>query len=386
MRPCGVCGAPRPEGYVYCRSCNHYDTWIERRPLPATLRQIFVGTLLVGLLSYLVNLVVDGLIEDSDEKAAAQTLLLREYEDAHGELGKLREGLVSYIVRSTQTVNLCAEEPPACLAELKSLRVTLRQELLVFDWDAPLAFSLSKLSVVPGASFITQLITQAGSLGPKEVERAIDTAATFSVGLRDELVALDTAWSACRGDGCDAVARCRELYAQAETYCIEYVACAAFEAEADLRARIIQQIVPKTERTGYTSSYCRDPPDVPAQDRKGVLLTRTLCGASATAEEKACEILERNRAGLDDNRRCPIWAPFQCKGADPVPASTLAREALPVPAPAPKPAPDFDFPDSAPVDGDTNLVPPGGRPPHHSAQRSGDANLVSPGGIRTKKP
>lgn len=151
MQPCGVCGTPRPIGYVYCRSCNHYDTWLERRPLPATLRQIFVGTLLVGLLSYLVNLVVDGLIEDSDEQAAAQKLLLSEYEDAHGELGNLREGLVRYIVRSTQAVNLCAEEPSACLVELRALRVTLRQELLVFDWDAPLAFSLSKLSVVPGA-------------------------------------------------------------------------------------------------------------------------------------------------------------------------------------------------------------------------------------------
>lgn len=216
------------------------------------------------------------------------------------------------------------------------------------------------------------------------MERAIDTAATFAIGLRDELAALDAAWSVCRGDGCDAVARCRDFYAQAETYCIEYVACAAFEAEAELRARILQQVVPKTQRTGYTSSYCRDPPDVPAPDRKGVLFTRTLCGASMATEEKACEILERTRASFDVDRRCPLWEPFLCKGADPVPASTPAREALPAPVPPePAPPPNFDFPDSAPMDGDTK---PGGRSPHHSPQLKSDANLVSPGGGPRKKP
>lgn len=370
MQPCGVCGAPRPVGYVYCRSCSHYDTWVARRPLSATLRQIVVGTVLVGLVSYVVNVVADRLIVSSDEQAAARGLLLREYEDAHGELGKLREGLVRYVVRSTQAVNLCAGESSACRAELTALRLTLRQELLVFDWDAPLAFSLNEAS------------TGRGLLGPEEVERAIDTAANFAIRLGVELTALDAAWSVCHEDGCEAVAGCRDLYAQAETYCLEYVACAAFEAEAYLRAQIIEKVAEdEAPRTKYSSSYCRDRPDVPLEDRKGVLATRTLCGSTAATEEKACEIFERLRPGLDVDRRCPLWQEFRCNGASPVSASTLAREAMPPPEPAPVDEPlHSDAPSPLPTPDDAHLVPPGGRPPHRSPHVKSDASLVPPGG------
>lgn len=294
----------------YCKSCGHYDTWWERRPLPAAIRQIFIGTILVGILGVLVNVTADALIKDSDERQAALERELeakrnadvtrRERELAaaetlHEEVNALRESLIRIVYRMTNDTIRCpfagtTDGTGRCLEHVRRLRQELRQDLYAMDWTAPLLFA------------------QLDAMGNREtgsasaVEAALDIATTVGKDYGDVVDGLDVRWAnECIGEhrspACAEIQECRRRYASAETRCVTFAACLAFGSESTLLAGITD--APPYESTGCASmlqqrSECGDPEAIKALPDllcRGVLPTASACPASWAHFDEHCRSL-----------------------------------------------------------------------------------------------
>lgn len=251
-----MCGEPRPDRVHYCRSCGHYDTWWERRPLPAAIRQIFIGTILVGLLGIGVQILADALIKDSDERQAERERKHAASETLHEQLNALRESLIRIVFRMTNDTIRCpfagAEDGPSrCIEHIRELRQELRQELFALDWTAPLLFAqLDAMGHARG-----QDAPGSGSMGDaRAAEAALDISTTVGSVYQKTIDRLDMRWAReCTGEPpgpeCDAIQKCRSKYASAETRCVTFAACLAFRKESDLIAYMIQA-------PPYETQYC----------------------------------------------------------------------------------------------------------------------------------
>lgn len=266
--PCGVCGAPRPTMVGYCRACGHYDTWWDRRALRATLRQVFLGTVVVGMLGITVDVVTDAAVRDSDERQA-----IRERENAiseaqHEELSDLRERLIRLTFRMTSETVRCpfaggTSGPERCIEHVRRLRQEVRQELFALDWTAPLLFAQidARTEQDMGSSQI--------------VEAALDVATAVGKSYEKTVDRLDVRWAnECNGDGtvetCKQIQDCRRKYATAETQCATFVACHAFRGESVLLAGIASATTP------YESASC-----------KAIIEKRSACGDPGGSEPQA---------------------------------------------------------------------------------------------------
>lgn len=285
--PCGVCGEPRPARVHYCRSCGHYDTWWERRPLPAAIRQIFIGTILVGVLGIGVQIAADAAIKDSDERQAMHERELVAAETLHEEINALRESLIRFSFRMTNDTIRCpysaaTDATARCLEHIRRLRQEIRQELFALDWTAPLLFA--QLDAMAGQ--------ESGSA--QAVEAALDVATTVGRDYRSAMDALDVRWAReCVSEQpsplCAEIQECRRDYASAEMRCVTFAACLAFRSESALLAGI-------SEARPYESAGCTS-----------ILKERHECGdprATETLSDVLCH-------GLSEHGVCPSsWTHF----------------------------------------------------------------------------
>lgn len=282
--PCGVCGAPRPAQVVFCRACNHYDVWFERSAVYSSLRQLVVGTVLVGLLSVLVNYFVDSAISDSDERRAERE-----------RLAELRERLVRHVVRATSGIERCPTARgedgfAACVEWIRRLRGELREEIFSLDWTVPLRFP-----------------ARGRPMTSAMVERALDLSADAARQQRRVVDRLDERWALCQvaeapatgaaaPDGrdceavetldCAAVDQCRALYARLSTYCVTWIACGAFQLASEH-----DQISASCEAFLADREFCGDP----APTTRDVATDPRLCKIAASSSSALAQAWVQQR-------------------------------------------------------------------------------------------
>ena len=235
--PCGVCGEARPASVRFCRSCNRYDTWLERSPLGSALRQVLLGTVLVGLLSAGMNSVLQRQSRCDARREAAQG----RREALHAELQEVRKSLIRLHHQLVNDSLHCqAEDSRGCTIQMRALRPRLRREVFVHDWSAPQL--LTEALGAPSLECHPEGRRNAPTKSelPEHLESALDISAAFGRDLAERMDALDDEWvrSCMREVGgserCANVARCRAAYAAIETHCLLAASCITLLVEEAL--------------------------------------------------------------------------------------------------------------------------------------------------------
>jgi hypothetical protein len=246
MIACRICGEPRRGNYYYCRSCNRYDTWLDRTPAGSAFRQILIGTMLAGLAGLSVNVVVGHLVQTADENARERSSAQARVESLHNELQSLRKDLIRLHYRMVSGLIRCPDERATdaaekCLRVARTTRSDLRQEIFVLDWSAP-----QLLSEAERAPLLVRAPKTApeGDREPSDpsraIERSLDISAAFGRDYGAEIDALDRQWAdACQGapsDECKRINACRRAYSAAETHCLLVASCITLLVEQELLA------------------------------------------------------------------------------------------------------------------------------------------------------